>query len=51
MKTLFPPNNRKHSMDIRSYEHFQVLFANTEILKRSSVVYMQNLMNQEVKKR
>ena len=37
-------------MDPRSHEHFQVLNANTERLKKSSIIYMQNLLNQEVKR-
>ena len=51
MKSLFPPNNRKNLMNSRSYEYFQVLFANTERLKRSPIVYMQNLLNQDIERK
>ena len=51
MKHLFPPNNRTHDMEPRHYEHFQVLKANTERLKQSPIIYMQNLLNQEVKRK
>ena len=49
MKHLFPPNNKTHTMDPRSYEHFQVLHANTERMKNSPIVYMQNLLNTDIK--
>ena len=49
IKHLFPPNNRIHEMDPRSYEHFQVLHANTERMKCSPIIYMQNLLNDHIK--
>ena len=49
IKHLFPPNNKTHTMDPRSYEHFQVLHANTERMKNSPIVYMQNLLNTDIK--
>ena len=51
MKSLFPPNNRCHIMKPRKYEHFQVLHANTERMKKSPIVHMQNLLNNEVRER
>ena len=51
MKMLFPPNNRTHTMNPRTYEHFQVLHANTVRFKRSPIIYMQNLMNEEIKRK
>ena len=50
-KNLFPPNNRIHPMQVRETEHFQVFSANTERLKNSSIIYMQKLLNDEVKKK
>ena len=51
MKVLFPPNNRTHDMKPRSLEHFQILFANTERLKRSPIIYMQTLLNKETERK
>ena len=51
MKHLFPPNNRSHKMSPRNHEHFQVLHANTERLKNGPIIFMQNLLNQEVQKK
>ena len=51
MAKLFPPNNKTHSMKTRESEHFQVNHANTERLKQSPILYMQNLLNMEVKRR
>ena len=51
MKHLFPPNNRTHPMNPRTYEHFQVTKANTNRLKESPIVYMKNILNNEVKRR
>ena len=51
MKNLFPPNNRTHIMKPRKYEHFQVLHANTERMKRSPIIHMQNLLNDNVRQR
>ena len=51
IKHLFPPNKNKHAMETRYFEHFQVLHANTERLKKSPIVYMQNQSNSEVKRK
>ena len=51
IKELFPPNNRTHLMKPRSLEHFQVLYANTERLGRSPVIYMQTLLNKEIERK
>ena len=48
MKKLFPPNNKNHEMKSRNPEHFKVFFSHTERLKNSPVIYMQNLLNNEV---
>ena len=51
MKNLFPPNNRTHIMIPRQHEHFQVLKANTNRFKESSIIYMQNQLNNDIKRR
>ena len=51
MKNLFPLNNRTHIMKPRKYENFQVLLANTERMKRSPIIHMQNLLNDNVRQR
>ena len=42
---MFPRNYKNHKMETRSPEEFQVQHANTERLLKSSIIYMQNLMN------
>ena len=51
MKNLFPPNNRTHIMTPRTIEPFQVYKANTERLKNSPIIFMQNLLNTETKRK
>ena len=51
IKHLFPPNNRTHQMLPRNIEDFQVLHANTERLKNGPVIFMQNLLNEEVQRK
>ena len=51
IKSFFPPNNRTHPMDIRNHEHYQVDFAHTQRLKDSPILYMQNNLNNEVRRR
>ena len=51
MKYLFPPNNKVHLMETRDMEHFKVFHANTERLKNGPIIYMQNLLNTEVRRR
>ena len=50
MKHLFPPNDKYHMMETRKYEHFKVFKANTNRLQESPIIYMQNLLNAEVKR-
>ena len=51
MKYLFPPNNKVHIMETRDMEHFKVFHANTERFKNGPIIYMQNLLNTEVRRR
>ena len=45
MKFMFPQNEKKHEMDTRDTPKFIVQHANKERLKKSSIIYMQNLLN------
>ena len=46
---MFPLNEKMHHMKTRNKEKYLVQFANTERLKKSSIIYMQKLLNQNVK--
>ena len=48
---LFPQNKLNHGMSLRNPFKYAVKRANTERLKRSSIPYMQNLLNVDDKKR
>ena len=50
-KNLFPPNKRTHIMTPRSIAPFQVYKANTERFKNSPIIFMQNILNSEVKRK
>ena len=43
---MFPQNSKEHQMKTRMSEKFKVFHANTERYKQSSIIYMQNLLNQ-----
>ena len=45
-KHMFPQNSKEHQMKTRMSEKFKVFHANTERYKQSSIIYMQNLLNQ-----
>ena len=51
MKHFFPPNTKDHDMITRDPNHFKVFYANTERYKNGPIIYMQNLLNTEVKRR
>ena len=42
---MFPKNQKMHNMDKRKPEVYKVQHANTERLQKSSIIYMQNLLN------
>ena len=44
---MFPMNEKKHIMITKKPEMFKVQKANTERLKNSAIIYMQNLLNKE----
>ena len=44
---MFPQNIKKHNMETRIHEEFKVYHAQTERFRKPSIIYMQNLINQE----
>ena len=43
MQHMFPLNSKTHSMNTRMEEKYEVKHANTERLRYSAIIYMQNL--------
>ena len=46
-KHMFPLNKKLHNMETRKGEKFKVQKANTDRLKNSAIIYMQNLLNMQ----
>ena len=46
MKDLFPHNKKTHKMSPRKQQPFEINFATTDRLKKSPVIYMQQLLNE-----
>ena len=46
MKFMFPQNKKKHRMNTRDTPRYFVQHANKERLKKSAIIYMQNLLNE-----
>ena len=46
---MFPENQKKHEMQTRKHEEYLVQHANTARLKKSSIIYMQNQLNEHAK--
>ena len=44
---MFTVNTKIHDMETRNPERFNVQHAHTERLKKSSIIYMQNLLNED----
>ena len=44
-KSMFPLNKKAHIMKTRDFEKFEVQHANTDRLRKSAIIYMQNLLN------
>ena len=44
-KHVFPLNFKTHGMNMRNSEKFKVQHANNERLKKSGIIFMQNLLN------
>ena len=45
---MFPQNRKEHHMKTRMSERFKVFHANTERYRKSSIIYMQNLLNENL---
>ena len=45
-KKMFPENKKEHQMETRNPEKYFVQHANTERLKKSAIIFMQNLLNE-----
>ena len=50
-KASFPPNKSTHDIEPRNHELFHVNHANSEGLKNSPGIYMQNLLNTEARRK
>ena len=50
LKNIFPKHIKKHQMETRNPEIYQVYPIKTERLKKSAVVYMTNLLNEHESK-
>ena len=48
-KDMFPENTKLDQMVTRNNERFKVNHANTERYKNSAIIYMQSLLNENVK--
>ena len=46
---LFPLSDKKHAMKTRKNEKYKVEFANTNSYKNSSIISMQNMLNEDAK--
>ena len=44
-KSMFPKTSKIHQMKTRNPEEYQVQNAKTDRLRKSAVIYMQNLLN------
>ena len=47
-KAMFPLKRNFTNVNTRQHEMYEVQHANTERLKRSPIIYMQNLLNEDV---
>ena len=47
---MFPKNMKTHSMELRNPEVFKVDHANTERYRKSAIIYMQHLLNEDEEK-
>ena len=51
LQDLFPENNKYRKMETKDQEKYTVRFANKNRLKNSSIVTMQNYLNEDEKRR
>ena len=48
LSDLFPKKRRKHNMELRNNIKFKIKYAKNERFKRSSIIHMQKLLNEEI---
>ena len=48
---LFHEKNQTNSINLRNAEKYEVFSANTDRMRKSSVIYMQNLLNSDHKEK
>ena len=48
-RDMFPKNIKTHTMTFRNTEKYEVQHANTARLKKSAIIYMQQLLNEHEK--
>jgi cell division septum initiation protein DivIVA len=51
MQHIFPLNSKTHSMNTRMEEKYEVKHANTDRLRNSAIIYMQNLLNEHERRK
>ena len=51
MQHMFPLNSKTHSMNTRMEEKYEVKHANTDRLRNSAIIYMQNLLNEHERRK
>ena len=51
LSKMFPKNENVHQMIPRLQQKFKVQYANTERLRKYSIIYMQNLLNDNEKRK
>ena len=49
LNDLFPENDKTHKMKTRAVEKYKVQHANTERLKKSSIIVMQKMLNHDTR--
>ena len=50
LSDIFPKNKKTHQMELRNPEIFKVQHANTERFKKSAIIHMQHLLNDDAEK-
>ena len=50
LNDLFPKKSKENNMKTRNTEEFTINFANTERLKKGSIITMQNYLNEDTNK-
>ena len=51
MQHMFPLNSKAHTMNTRTEEKYVVQHANTDKLKNSAIIYMQNMLNENERRK